>query len=214
MRAKLILTMTAIVMCGAGANTVAAQTTVRGSVLTSTQFPPVIMRFDEGLEHVGSTEFVLYGVADAAIHLFAELEDGRVERLYWIQFEGYLPTVDRTYDYSDSQGRTRIGDHDYYEDAWVWNLNTARIRPGSDTERVLDLIRERGLMLGPELIGLRLVRLDGAARNELMIVYLEDLSVSGLSPGALGGGDRPRVVEALRTRALGSVRIEERASSN
>ena len=96
---------------------------------TSTQFPPVVMEFDDGLEYVGSSEFVLYGVADAAIHVFVALGDQRrVQRLYWIQFEGYLPTVDRSYDYDASQGRTEIGGHQYYEDAWVWNLNAVDIR--------------------------------------------------------------------------------------
>lgn len=172
------------------------------------------MEFDDGLEYVGSSEFVLYGVADAAIHVFVALGDQRrVQRLYWIQFEGYLPTVDRSYDYDASQGRTEIGGHQYYEDAWVWNLNAVDIRAGSDTEHVLELLREHELVLGPELIGLRLVRLDAERRKELMIVYLEDLRASRLSADALSGRDRARVVEALRTRALGGVRIEEQAAS-
>ena len=45
---------------------------------------------DPALEYLGSLEFVLYGVADAEQHLFAEIEGDRVRRLLWVQFEGYL----------------------------------------------------------------------------------------------------------------------------
>jgi hypothetical protein len=171
------------------------------------------MDFDDSLEYVGSSEFVLYGVADAAIHVFVARKGGqRVQHLYWVQFEGYLPTVDRSYDYTDSQSRTEISGHEYYEDAWVWNLDAVDIRDGSDTEHVFELLREHGLVLGPEVIGLRLVRLDAERRNELMIVYLEDLRAYGLSADALSGRDRARVVEGLRARAVGGFRIEEGAA--
>jgi len=192
-----------------------AQTEVSGNTVTSTQFPPVVMEFDADLEYVGSSEFVLYDVADAVIHVFVERDDRRrVQRLYWIQFEGYLPRVDHTYDYTDSQGRTEIGGHTYYEDAWVWNLDAADVRSGSDTDHVLKLLRRRDLELGPRLLGLRLVRLDAERRNELMIVYLEDLRAAGIPPDALSGGTRDRVVAALRARALEGFAIEEREAGN
>jgi hypothetical protein len=187
-----------------------AQATVTANVLTSQQFPPIIMRFGDAYEYLGATEFVLYGVANTTIHLFAQTENRQVSRLYWVQFEGYLPGVDRTYDYSDSEGRTTIAGREYYEDAWVWDLAALRVRPGSDTEQVLALLRQRGLELGPEVVGLRLVSLDPAARNELMIVYLEDVRELGGSATALQGSERSRTVNALRNRALAGLEIEER----
>lgn len=188
---------------------------VDGNVVTPTGFPPAVIELDEELRYVGSDEFVLGGRADTDVHVYAEADDaGQVLRLYWIQLEGYLPSVDRRYDYSGSQGRTEIDGHMYYEDAWVWDLDAIEIDPASDTGHVLALLRDDGLRLGPDLIGLRLVRLDAARRNELLIVYFEDLAAAGLGPDALSGPDRARTVEGLRGRALGGFSIEERAGAD
>ena len=57
--------------------------------------------------YVGNERFNLYGVADAEIHVFADADAARkVQRLYWVQFESYLPSNDHRYNYAE--GNTRF----------------------------------------------------------------------------------------------------------
>ncbi len=187
----------------------------QGNVLTSSGFPPVTLTVNDAFQYLGKDRFVLYGTADAEIHLFGELDEGRVRRLLWIQFEGYLPSrIFSWYDYGDSPRRTEIGGAAYFDDVWPWELGAAKVRPGSDTERVLELLLRNNLSLGPEVMALRLVRLDEAARNELMIVYAEDLrdhewTVAELSEGGSSRQQWMAISQQLRERALASFSVSE-----
>ena len=74
--------------------------TVKDRVLTSTQLPAVKIEFAEPFKYAGGHSFVLYEVANAEQHFFVDADkDGRVKRMYWVQFEGYLPSNTHSYDY-------------------------------------------------------------------------------------------------------------------
>lgn len=205
---RIIYALLCSAIVGLGAVACEAPAEAPRNVIVSDRFPPVEITIDETFEPVGVYEGVLYETADAQIHVYAKGAAGEAQRLYWIQFEGYLPEIDRTYDYSNSQRETPIGDHTYHDDFWIWDLRELEIEEGSDTGVVLDLLEEAGLTFGPQLVGLRLVRLDEAKRNELMIVYLEDIYASGLIN--LSPGTTPEeAIETFRTRAIEGLVIEE-----
>ena len=134
---RIFVLVVILAACSASGSATAGemQATVANRVLTSTVFPEGSIRFGSDLTYVGSEKFILYEVANCEIHLFVEADDKRVKRLYWIQFEAYLPEVDRTYDYSGSQLRTKIDGHDFHDDAWFMDLDQAGNRnspPGCD----------------------------------------------------------------------------------
>ena len=70
-------------------------------------------------------------------------------------------------------------------------------------------------MLGTELISQRLVHLvDEAKRNELMIIYVEDLTGTGLTAADLseGGSARarwPEISQGLLDRALKNMKVSK-----
>ena len=73
---------------------------VKGQFLTSPEMPAVRMEFDKGFKYVGSHSFILYDVAHAEQHFFIDADkERRVRRMYWVQFEGYLPSNTHTYRY-------------------------------------------------------------------------------------------------------------------
>ena len=75
------------------------------------------MTFDERFEHIGGQKFILYGTADVEQHFFVEEHpDGTLKSFFWIQFEGFLPDNNYTYDYSGSPLRLQIGEFDFYTD--------------------------------------------------------------------------------------------------
>jgi len=73
------------------------------------------------------------------------------------------------------------------------NFRTAgSSKPGSDRERVLQLVAQAGYTMPAETMSVRLVNLlDESKRQELMFIYTEDLALSGTSVAELqaGGGE-------------------------
>lgn len=219
-----ILSLITLSMLGASAQAALAQTnsktaapvsrTVSGQVLTSKEMPAVRLEFDKAFKYAGGHSFVLYDVANAEQHFFVDADkDGRLKRFYWIQFEGYLPDNTHAYDYN-SPKIVNIGGLDFFADVYARSMKGNTGRPDSDGNRARAFLESKGYKLGStEVVSQRLVHLiDAAKRNELMIIYLEDLSATGLTAADLneGGSARarwPEVSQAVLDRALKSMKI-------
>ncbi len=137
--------------------------------------------------YAGGDRFTLYDVADCEVHVFVEADSRRrVRRLYWIQFESYLPSLpDRRYDYADGNRRMDL----WGAAAWVRAAPADTRQPGragSDRERVLAILERGGFAVPADVLSVRLVRLlddpegTGRGRRELMLMYVEDLAPTGL----------------------------------
>ncbi len=191
---------------------------VEGSTLVSIGFPEGTIKVDPGLSYVGGETFILYGVARCEIHLYVEADErGQVQRLYWFQFEGYLPSASpRGYDYSADPYRTVIGGHEFYDSICYYNVEAVRGGWGddSDTMHVVRLLQWEGYRLEGDVMSIRLVRLDESGKRELMIVYMEALERRGLSltdfEGPGGDSKWMAASEALRSRALAGMKIDMR----
>ena len=190
--------------------------TISGQVLTSKENPSVRLEFNKAFKYVGSQSFVLYDVANAEQHFFVDADkDGRVKRFFWIQFEGYLPTNTHAYDYKLTKV-VNVGGFDFIADAYARSLKGDLGRPDSDGNRARAYLANKGFrMAGTEIISQRLVHLvDEAKRNELMIIYTEDLSDTGLTAADLnaGGSARTRwneIAQRLLDRALKNMKVRK-----
>ncbi|HMV51402.1 MAG TPA: hypothetical protein PKD31_26915, partial [Blastocatellia bacterium] len=150
---------------------------VQGQVLTSTTLPAVRLSFDPAFKYIGMQEFILYNVARAEQHFFVDADaQGRIKRLYWIQFEGYLPENTNTYNYRSNQ-KVNLGGLEFIADAYARKLQAGG-RPDSDGARAQAFLKDKGYrMASDELLMQRLVHLvDDTKRNELMVIYMEDLT--------------------------------------
>lgn len=206
------LSLLLLFACGQTPVVVNSQASVQGQTITSTGFPRGTITFHPSFTYVGVDTFVLYGVARCEIHLFAEADSLRnVRRLYWVQFEGYLPDRDNNYDYSEDPRRTLINGFTFYDNVRFYNTEAAAAsrRKGSDGEHVVQLLEKNGYKLSGDLMRLRLVRLDSAARNELMIIYAESLGPHGLTIADLEQSPDTwtTVSDSLRARALAGMII-------
>ena len=190
--------------------------TVAGQVLTSKDTPAVRLEFDKAFKYVGAQSFVLYGVANAEQHFFVDADkDGRMKRFFWVQFESYLPTNTNSYNYK-SPKIVNAGGFDFFADVYPRSLKGDLGRPDSDGNRARAFLSAKGLkMIGTEFISQRLVHMvDQAKRNELMIIYIEDLSESGLTAADLieGGSARarwPEISQGLLDRALKNMKVSK-----
>jgi hypothetical protein len=188
--------------------------TVKDRTLTSLQMPAVRLEFSKPFEYAGGHSFILYEVANAEQHFFVDADkDGRIKRMYWVQFEGYLPSNTHTYDYA-SPKTVNLGGLDFFADAHARNLKASPGRADSDGARARAFLASKGYRLGSDdVMTQRLVHLvDEAKRNELMIIYLEDLSEMKLTAADLSKGGRAAdhwdaISKGLLDRAIKNMKL-------
>jgi hypothetical protein len=188
---------------------------VKGQTLTSIELPAVRLKFDKKFKYVGGQDFILYNVARAEQHFFVDADkEGRVHRLYWIQFEGYLPSNTHTYDYKVNQ-TVQIGGLDFIADAYARNIKAEPGRPDSDGSRARAFLESKGYrMASDDVVSQRLVHMvDERKRSELMIIYLEDLSSQGLTAADVSEGGRAaarwnEISKGLLGRAIKNMEVQ------
>ena len=173
---------------------------VKGQVLTSTSLPRIRLKFDNHFKYAGTQKFVLYGRSQAEQFFFMDTDGrGQFRRMYLVQFEGYLPNVDATYDYAVTgtvivHGQTYIVNTDNVPSVSA----VLKQEPESDAARAVTFLMQRGFHVPESVRYQRFVRLvDDAKRNEFIIVYIENASTA--TPETSG--------KELSTRALKGVRV-------
>jgi hypothetical protein len=207
----------AVLYCGGlSAQTRVPERKVEGNVITSKREPRIRIQLPKSVQYVGADRWVLYDMADCELHAFVEADGQKnVQRLYWVQFEGYLPTKPELEHKYDSPRHAKIGGVDFYVDTWV-RPNDDKIQPGSDREHIEALIRAKGYRMPAGMMYVRLVHLlDAQKRKELMIIYGENLADIGLTAAELREGGKayarwPVIEKDLVARAEKKVAFEER----
>ena len=150
---------------------------VKRQVLTSTYLPSIRVRFDRTFKYVGSQKFILYGRAQVEQHFFVYADkQRRIKGMYMVQFEGYLPSVNATYDYPATNTVNLAGQTYIANAESIPNVSaTLKQDPQSDVARAASFLESKGYLIGESIIFQRFVRLvDEAKRNELILLYVED----------------------------------------
>jgi hypothetical protein len=186
---------------------------VVGHQIRSARNPAVRIELPAAATYIGAHRWTLYDVADCELHVFVEADETRrVRRLYWIQFEGFVPTKpDSRYTYSND-AVTDFAGRPFHVRAAASERN-ANPRPGSDLEQVQRLVRERGYSLPDAWINVRLVNLFEQNRKELMLIFAEDMTPTGLTPADVNKGGKaeaqwPALEKQIIEAATQRMRIE------
>jgi len=166
---------------------------VTGSAVSSTRDPYVKIHLPESVKYVGADRWILYDVADCELHAFVEAEAQKnVQRLYWIQFEQYVPSKPDLAHTYDSPRHTQIDGLDSYVDTWP-RADGEKTTPGSDREHLEALLRKQGYKMPSGMMYVRFVHLlDEQKRKELMIIYGEDLAPTRLAAADLEENGKAR----------------------
>jgi hypothetical protein len=187
---------------------------VERNTITSEHDPKLRIRLPESVRYVGADRWVLYGIADCELHAFVKADEQKnVQELYWVQFEGYIPTRPDLHHKYDSPRHATIGGLDFYVDTWP-RSNEEKTEPGSDREHIDALILAKGYKIPANMMYVRLVNLlDAEKRKELMIIYGEDLASTGLTAADLreGGkayGQWPTLQKGLIERAKTKIHLK------
>ncbi len=190
---------------------------VKGGTLTSDALPPIKIKVDKAFKYVGHQSFILYNSAQVEQYFFVNAARGRIKRMFMVQFEGYLPDNTHTYNYNLSN-TVGLGALDFMYDTSVVNVPAFRKQyPDSDAGRAAAFLEKKGYQLeGEDIVYQRFVRLvDEARRNELLIIYYENLEGTGLTAADLSekgraAGQREKVFEEVMKRALKSFTVAKR----
>lgn len=190
---------------------------VKGLTLTSEGMPRVKIKVDKAFEYAGSQKFILYDTAQVEQFFFVVPgEGGRVKRLVMVQFEGYLPNNTHTYDYG-AEKSVRLGRVDFMTDFSVGSPELVRThRPGSDVDRAVRHLEAKGFRPEGDFMSQRFVRLvDEARRNEIIILYVEDMGGTGFTVADFAKGGRAdaqkgSIEQGLLARALKSFTVSEK----
>ena len=187
---------------------------VSSNVITSERDPAVRIELPKAAQYVGADRWVLYGIADCELHAWVEADAQKdVRRLYWVQFEGYVPSRPDLRHTYDSPKHATIGGMDFYVDSWV-RTKDAKTESGSDREHIDALVTAKGYRMPEGMMYVRLVHLlDKEKRKELMIIYGEDLSPAGFTTADLSEGGKkydrwPGIADGLLERAKREIAIK------
>ena len=198
----------------------APERVVKNNVLTSEHDPKIRIELPGSVQYVGADRWVLYEIADCELHAFVEADtEKNVQRLYWVQFEGYLPNRPELHHTYDSPRHATIGGLDFYVDARVKSQDE-KSKPDSDGEHIRSLISDHHYKMPEGMMSVRLVHLlDAEKRKELMIIYGEDLAPTGFSAADLQKDGKAykqwSVIESgLIERAKKSVKLEDLTSGD
>lgn len=186
---------------------------VEANVLTSDRDPKVRVTLPASVRYVGADRWPLYDIADCELHVFVDATtQKKVERLYWLQFEAYLPSrPELHHSYPFTQTDTLGGL--LFDVRARFGPGNETPKPGSDGEHVQALLRAKGYTMPDATMNVRLVHLlDDQKRKELMVIYAEDLQPTGFSlndlmPGRKHTSEWPSIQQSLIRRAKAAVKL-------
>ncbi len=181
--------------------------TVNGKVVESQADPSARIEILADATYVGAVRFTLFGTADCEIHLFAEADASkRIRRLYWVQFEAYLPEHPTLrYSHTPTYTPLELSGLPFFQRA-RFGRSMDVPRPGSDADRAYSLLKEYGYSLPPETVNVTYKHFFADMRKELLLMVIEDLSFSGttfaeLVQGGVIQASWGPVAERLQARA-------------
>jgi hypothetical protein len=211
---KRIVILAAVTGCLAAAAQAPERKVVKNNIIILDHDPKIRIELPESVWYVGVDRFLLQDVAECELYAFVQIDDQKnVQRLYWVQFEEYLPSKPDLHHQYDSPRHINIGGFRFYVDTWAKRTNE-NITAGSDEDHIVALILSRGYKMPAGMLFLRLVHLfDEQKRKELMIIYSEDLKPTGFAAADLKKGGKAEnlwltLEDDLLVRATQAIKIE------
>ena len=159
--------------------------TVQGNTVISNRDPQVHIDVPPSATFVGTDTWMLQSYWDD-IMLYAFVDAGaqrQVQRLYWVQFEAYLPSHPEEHHHYDSTRHVTLGGMDFLVDTWTESPGSQKDVPDSDDAHLHGLLTAKGYSLPASMMTVRFVHLMDGGRKELMFIYSEP------TPAGLIAGD-------------------------
>lgn len=187
---------------------------VKSNVLISNDLPKIEIKVDDAFRFIGQFDFEILAssdeypeemrgkpVAAGERYVFASTdEDSSINKLFIVQFEGFLPENDFIYNYNFSSADS-IGGNRYRHNTWFYDSKKlAQENPDGEGAITRTLLEDKGYALEDEFMMSRFVGLASEDRkNEIIIYYLEMLNkTTGLSLQEYENSISDEKVESIR----------------
>ena len=159
---------------------------VVGHKLISKSLPAATLQFTEAFKHAASRRFPVHGLADAEQHFFADADaEGKIRRLFLIQFERYLPSNNATYQFPSPLTFDLNGRRFFHDTALIPDFMAGT---SSDPANLKDYLEKAGYKLPKEVARIRMYHAPASDRRSVMIiVYVEAITPSELPRGIKNG---------------------------
>ena len=103
------------------------QRSVEGNCLYSSDIPAIRVQLARSLEYLGNLKSKIHDVAHIDNYYFADRdENGIIQRIVYLQFEGYFPEVEGSYEYPNTQP-IQMANFDFVYDGGLRNYRQSRI---------------------------------------------------------------------------------------
>jgi len=201
----------------AAAQAAAPERSVTGHSLSSPHDPKVGIELPASATYVGADRWILKAYADdVELHAFVDADAAKqVQRLYWVQFEAYLPSRPELKHTYDSPRHASLGGMDFFVDSWVESTGS-KDDPDSDDAHLKALLKAKGYTLPAFMMRVRFVHLMDGARKELMFIYSEPaptgLTAADLKQGGKAYGQWAELDRGLIERGRKSIRFQPEAN--
>ncbi len=163
---------------------------VKGNTIISKKLPKIEIKVDEEFSFVGKFDFEIIASSDeysedmqgkpVAVgerYVFASTDENQsVNKLFIVQFEGFLPENDLIYNY-DFDKSNFIGENKYRHNTWFYDSKKlAQGNPNNEGAKTRTFLEEKGFQLEDQFMMSRFVGLASENRkNEIIIFYHEML---------------------------------------
>lgn len=155
---------------------------VDNGVIISIQRPAIAIAVDDAFTYVGRHPVHIRDVAAGERFMFVDADHNRVERLLIVQFEGFLPGVDKQYRYDLSKSPVVAG-YPFRSNGFAFNMaNAIATNPGDEAAGTHAFLLEQGYTAPADWMMWRSLTVDGEARrDEMIIFYVEGADSKGLT---------------------------------
>jgi uncharacterized protein YciI len=187
--------------------------TVQGNIVSSKHDPKAAITLPTSAAYAGADRWILRAYFDdIELHAFVDADkDRQVQRLYWVQFEAYLPSHPEYHHTYDSARHATLGGMDFFVDTWAEAMDS-KDDPASDTAHLKALLAKQGYALPQSMISVRFVHLMDGGRKELMFIYSEPapagLTAADLKKGGKAYGQWPGIEKGLMERGRQSILLQ------
>lgn len=178
-----------------------------GSIVVSSRWPGRVV-VDPPFQHLG-VRTVTAGAAEAEIHVLADTAGGRLERFYWIQFEGRPAGSGAPYDYSGLPHQLTIDGYRFDAHTRFGAYSQTEMTEEFDTRTVREILRAAGFDYPAPMMRVRMATVSDGGYDELLVIYMERLGWSGAREAEFAASDSrwESASAALLERAADGLRI-------
>ncbi len=188
---------------------------VEGNIFISAENPKLRLAVDQKFRYLGSVPFTTGKIAAGHRFIFVHAAaDKRVQQMFVIQQEGFLPSSDDTYKYPITDP-VKLGAFEYRHSVII-DDNDAEIRqsPGTEADLTKRFLESHGYKLNAALVMSRFARpADVAHKHEIILFCFEDLSNYGHTladfPENAGSAEKQRIKQTADDNCRNTFRIAD-----